>query len=551
MWLKVILETKLVRKRRKMNFIEKTSEYVKNNERLKTSFISTYVMSLITNAFIYLNPVYAHDSCSLSTWPCYNSYTAARWFQSYLYNITDWTNATWLSGLLSTFFMFIAVYEIIVCIDIKKNINIWLVAALCVTDATAIATNLYGEQYVIFAALLFGCVSARMMISSNIRNRFIRSIIIILLACLCAATYGVYFAVIPTLVLMSLVIDIFRSKSSKQVVSNGLLCLAQMFAGLLLYFIILQLFLKKGSQGLQHYYGEDNLSKASTSLSGLKYVPEVYKNFVKYYLGMKPYRFVPTILSVLIVIATLFLMVIVFYTKRNSIANKKTNIIVMIIIAILFPIAVELEIIVTNNGVHYLMYFANVFVYIAAVKMIEVISDDVQTKCVLIKIVNSTLLTSICIFVCYGVVIANEAYTHVENMYERELSISTRILNDIEDNYTGNEDVVIVGKIDYDDTYFKSNYQNMTKLTDLGIADPKFANGFTYGGNMVAILRDIMGSNLRYIDCPDEGQLNACNELSEQEKKEILDMPLYPIKGSIKKMGKHIVVRFYTRFLSY
>ena len=147
------------------------------------------------------------------------------------------------------------------------------------------------------------------------------------------------------------------------------------------------------------------------------------------------------------------------------------------------------------------------------------------------------------LFVWYGFVLSNSAYAKVENMYVRTVSICTRLLDDIEDNYTGKEEVVLIGTIDMHDAFFNDGYSEVTDiLGGLGYVNPNYNNMFAFGQKEIPFLKNIMGSSLDYYYCEDK---NECIEKYVEEKaaqNEIIDMPQYPCKGSVINVGEYIIV---------
>ena len=166
------------------------------DKKFKTVMLASIVMSLIAHSFRYFNAAYGLDNVTISSVGSVFSFTNAKWLLSASWVLSGFQSVPWLDGMISMLLISFSVYMLIAIFKIENRLNIWIVAGICQTSPSIIASNTYGGAYTFYVALFFGVLGAYIAIQSDefdIR-RMTGSIICIMLS---AAVYGSYVEVTP------------------------------------------------------------------------------------------------------------------------------------------------------------------------------------------------------------------------------------------------------------------------------------------------------------------------------------------------------------------
>ncbi len=501
----------------------------------KDTIAVSLIIGIIAHAYIYINSVYGHDSLSVAFDRVYQSASGTRWFQDVLYNLTNFTNAPWLAGLICMLILSVSSYEIVDLFKVKRYISIFLISGIVITNPTVIASNLYEFPFVFFFAIIF-MITAIWIVERTDYLSMTTMLISVSFIALSLGTYAGYIAVYPTLVCLIVIRDIIGGKPFAENIKKIGVNVGLFVSGVALYYVIERLCLKFQKLEIPYYGTRDSL----TAFVGIKaYVYGWYRGYIdffNYVLGRtERFQYVPTVLTILL-LAIGFVILAYYFIQIKGIANK----ILLAGIVIMLPLFVNFSYLATAGMLHYLFYFSFALVFVFCVVLSEkMLSSDFAFKCSL----SGLAIVIAALFVWHGFVLSNSAYSKAENMYVRTVSICTRLLDDIEDVYTGDEEVILIGTIDMNDVFFNTEYSNVTNiLGGLGHVDPNYNNMFAFGHKEKQFLQNIMGSSLEYYYCEDKKECVDTYISSSAFKSVVQEMPQYPCKGSVINVGEYIIV---------
>lgn len=525
------------------NILKYINRDCSHTESRKESAFFSLLFILLAHAVIYLTPIYGHDNIVVAINRVHQSATGTRWLQDWFLEPVGFINSSWFNGIICSIILIIVTVQIIDVLEIRKRVLVFFAAGIIITNPTVINSNLYGWPFLFFFANLFMTSAVWILVRKDEGKKHLAyDCLAVLFVCFGCATYGGYIGVFPTLYSLKIVVDIMKGTDIRKSFISTIRGIIVFVFGVALYYVIERFALSiKGITAIEEYGTRNSVTHYIGINQYLYGVGRAYIDFVNYLLG-RTHRFgyVPSLLSILCILVGIISFCYYCYEKKV----KKQSLVFLFIIAILEPMLVNLIYVAAAGFAHTLMLFTFAIVYVFCIKLFEMgfCNTDICAKKK--NILCSAGMIVFALFVYYGTFLSNVAYTRAENMYTRTLSICTRLLDRIEMNYTGNEDVVLIGTIDMYSDYFNSTEsESLNILYGMTYIDPYYNNSFAFGGKEITYLTNIMGSGLKYtqysnvVEAVDEMQ-----NISDEEKKAIKQMQPFPQKDSVIKMGDHIMV---------
>ena len=529
-----------------INYFESISNNFKNEIKsnyTKCVILSTTIMCLIAHAYKYFNTIYAHDMMFVTEQRNYVSgLIATKWLLSHLHDLIGFSNVTWLSGVLTIIAMSIAVYCLCKSLDIKSKIGIVLVAGVFVINPAIIMGHLFTPSDFAFAAAF--AMLGVWMLQRNSGNSYLNYFIGVFSIACTAATYGSYAFSALTLMLLILIFDIIKGEVFKKVFKKSMKFASAYVVGMVIWYAILKIALKVRSVSLQAYMGESNLE----SLDNLKNIPnlivQAYKKVLYYFLYDNSFGNVHILINRCLIVLAVVLTLLVIYVERKKIKDFIINILFLVILIGIIPLAMNGTYVVTGGNVHSLMMFPTVMMYVYLIKLCDIFKKK-EYKRIILCLFNFLTQISLIVYIYGGILLANQAYLHLQNNYEISLSIGTRILANIEscEDYSGKETVVLIGAIGNTDYFNKKDFIGFENLNSVGIASRNITHVFSYSSLFPLFLTNVLGSNMNFYMYDNTKAVITSLELSDYEKNEVLTMGNYPADGSIIKCNDYIFVK--------
>ena len=475
-----------------------------------------------------------------------------RWLANLYWFIDLGMNLPWFSGLVAIFFMTISVYFISDTFEIKSKLGVVFIAGIFSTHTAIISQHEYtGCCYYGIIALAWASIAAWTLTRKELKL-LPKSIVGIIFIIFSSATYGSYVSIVPTVMMFVLLEHIKNGEGSKETFRQALIYLIQFMVGMGLYYLIFRLLYYFFGVPITTYMGKDKMTSVGVFSSMFRVIPEAYKTLIDYYLALTWYlpKKLAKMQCALLIIGGIFWLVNL-YNHRNTIKKGVLNVILLIAIIILLPLAINLIYVMASGLVHFLMIFTYCIPLVFFVKQGEEIiyNNESKVKVYFSKVVciSSCLMF---IFLYCGVVMSNAVHVHYKNMFDVALSEGTNIIDRIEncEGFTGNEKIILIGAMQWNDYYTKLNDNGThgAEILDawLGPCNKENINALNWGSWTKRFLQNVLQTTLAIEKYENLHEVILNLHLSDKNIVSIKEMPLFPLHGSVQKIDDKIYVKF-------
>lgn len=492
-----------------------------NNRRLKFSAIGTFVFFIAANGFILFNYVPQHDSLN------YISNFAGKWelmlgrFLLPFYGIFRGNlPVPFLTGIISMVCLTVMVYLLTDILEINKPLYILMAAAFLsanITHTEVLSSFIYVED-VCMTAAMFACLSVHILNRTN-KTRW-RALSIFLLV-LSMGLYQAYLATAATLILLLSMKDILQTgKFGQENLRKLFMDTVALIFACVIYFLVKNLVMMiTGLHGATDYHSLTNILQDLSSIPSRLYInygSKISMFFVRKEMGLG------RIGNCLIAIATVFIIHHIFQKKGTNMQIKVAFIIMFLIstlTALMFNIG--------TGMIAYRLSFAIFLYYLFIIAVLKLYANEFSGKTIKIRVM--CILLSIVIW--SNLVYSNGAYTTQKIIFDRSISLYTRVLDDIYEipEYVHNQTpVIILGDYTFDDYAF-----NLSKkeYRDLGA----FNNTSVTYSLTVKNLMHYLGEEINMI-------MDEKTNIKMAEKQEVRSMPSFPNKGYIQMIDDYLVI---------
>lgn len=503
---------------------------------IKTTFLAACASGLLAHFYIISRKLPNHDDIGQLFGSTYGT-ASGRWLLPFVMKLDGSYSIPWLIGILSILMLAVAVCFTVSVMRIRSPLGCILTAALMTTFPAVTATMTYmfsADAY--FLSLALACFAV--YVTNKYRWGFIGGVIAITLS---MGIYQSYFGVTAVLMVGALLFDALDGEYSfKQLILKSLKFLATLASGMILYIIIVKLTTQ--STELVSYMGISEMGHVSV-FAMPQLVFNAYSEYLHFFIrnsdlvhfSFLKYAFAFT------AAASLYLGIFIIRHKKM----KLKYLILLVLLAIIYPLAGNIiYVMVPDAPVHMLMLFGMTGILIAPLALMEYYMELTPESASGRWGKWQKNVGSFCCWVIAGTIavtaysytiFSNEAYLKMELSFEQTYSFSTRLLGAIEntDGYDKNTPIVLVGSA-LDDVAYEQTPE-LDRITLAGIADMKeLVNSYTYG----YFLRRFVGApNIVY---------DSKSQISEKCKDSdvVKSMSNYPALGSVKVVGKYIIVKF-------
>lgn len=514
-------------------------------EFLKNWFDSNKIFSLLVSLFV---GILAHISflsdMLLSQDGMWNSLghimptswelCLGRWgiiISDYLTNNLSVPNIT---GVISLILVALATLVIIDVLDLKSKFSVFMVSAAMMLSPALTATLIYVYTSVAYCmALLIAVLSVRLMFTK--KYKIISRVFSIIFVCLTLSIYQSYIGVVAGLALIALISRIIKSKDSlKNILIRGIVCLAVIILGGLLYMYSTNVILEKMNLTMADYNGASNIS-ISNSINNLsKTIPNAYNDFYKFYFTddiVKNENFNRVLFWKILFGISIFLEICTILV--NKMWKKPWKILFLIIFTLLVPLGLSsIDLLVVD----YSLYIVTSAQFMLIIALMALFVEGTNSKFLFLFRFASLLAMAI---VLHTYFLADGAsYTAMKMTYNQAVAVTNRILTRIEvaEDYTPDKPVMIAGYI-LDDSLEFSKRSDIYDYVLHDIFSSPVVHGSYYGmqGTWMKFINVYLGTRVVY--CSTEDYVNIAN--SEEFK----EMPIYPAEGSVKSINGVMVVK--------
>lgn len=499
-------------------------------EKLKTSFIWTFIFGIAAHGYCFFNPMFGHDGALIYLDDDFWKASIGRWFVGIYRNIRSRYSAPWLTGILCLVYLSLAVFLITEIFDICDK---WIIALISGAFSTSIifaslnASYIHDSDSYMFVVLV-AVFTAWVLTKNKISNTILK---VLVAGALISIMLGIYQAYIPmTVAIVAMVMQImcFDKAPIKDVIKLIIETLVAHVVGAVLYVIEVALSIRYYqvplAQGSSNSLSLDNLN----ILGGTH---TAYVLFAEHF--FKADAFTP----ILVVVANLLIIVLAVLSLAVILKNQKLSAIQLflaIAAAVLMPLILNALCLIAD--VRFVMQYQYCLVYVFVLEIVAYAlkHHSSSIKASIKKSIPIILAVAISVGIFSNITITNAIYTKKEMDYQATWNLMGDVVYDIEKlpGYKmGETEVVFIGSPSkwegQHDRFGFSSFDAETIKTNYSVT-----GYYTY----VAMINQIMNKNMVI------GDSIKAREMAE--KPEIADMPYYPYAGSVQMIGDVAVVKF-------
>ena len=447
------------------------------------------------------------------------TFILGRWFLSITEYIFPNISLPTFNGIIAIILLSISGVFIVDILEIKNKTNRILVGAILVSFPVFTATLTYMftvHSYML--ALFMSILSAYLAKKENSALSYVLSICLLTFS---LGTYQTYISITATLLIILLIKKCFEEKDYKRLLFQTIKYLSILVISLLLYAIINQIIITKLGIQLSEYQGI--ASMGTYSIKGI--LKGIAKSYIHIILPFNLTNGIGTnVLLIVIRIICFTLVIFYLFVKMFKNIKQKFNLGLGIFCLLLLPITFNMVYIFSPSVCyHFLMMFGDCFIYIS---LILIIDKDKKYFSGAIK-----LLLLIQIFTY--VYIANASYLKMHLSYENTYAFYTGLITNIQntEGYDENTKIAIIGDYASKELYQTNKFNIIDDLTGV-TSNIQLINSYSKFNFIIYYI----GFNGNFIQPEKATEILKDNE-------EYINMPVYPYKGSIKKIDNLLVVK--------
>jgi len=514
----------------------------KNRAQILFCVIATFAVGLVTHGYMYLQDAVSHDS--LNEFYGYNEWKVQLGrFITPLYKVLTRGNMTlpWLIGLYSLLWMGFSVFFTVKIFRVTSKVFTVLIAGVFATNiavTSTTATYIHDLDSYMFSLLMA-------VIAIYLWNRFDRGYLMAIpLVAISMGLYQSYLAVMLTLIVFVLVLDLLAGDVFKTVFYKGLRSVGMLLGGGVLYFVCFKLVLAiTGLKELTGTYNSMGNMFEMSVLDRLEAMGSAYTTSLsRMFRPVSTLGALVTALTAIMVVIALSFMIVRALKRRMGYAEIALTVALLAVLPLFMNVSRFL-----SGYSHDLMHFAVWLIYLLVLllfcsgrlKQEGEKKKDTDGTC---ELSAASLCKCICVFVVVviigsNIVLANQAYMQKDFEQDANLSFFTRVLDRMEqvegyDNRT--VPVVFVGRPQsFPKGQADLGFETSSEL--LWCNDP-LAIGSLYPERYQKYFNYKLHYSIRVL--PHE------KAREYQFMEQVIEMPSFPAKGSVMLMDGVLVVKF-------
>lgn len=492
--------------------------------QMRAAFLSCLILGFLTHLFAFTNIIPNSDGLS-RVFDQQQMTISGRWFLHYASMFHGFIQAPALIGALSLVFLGLAAALAVDALNLRSPLAAGLCGCVMALFPAVAYTYLYmftASAYALAIALAVGAV----WITRKHPKWFLAASI--MLAC-SIGTYQAYFSVAAALALSCVILDLFdREKPLKTTIREGFRVLFMLALGAVVYYGVLQLFLKIKDLKLLTYLGMDDFGSGLTLDGILGMVIDAYKSFLYFFLspGSFGYNTAPLIWAHLALLAAggICGLILVF---RGKLLREPVRMLLLILGCGLVPLACNFTQLLSEPTP--IMRYGLVIAYVLLIALADRLPRERgKTGRLLRRVVCCSMA---CVLLLFAQ-IDNIAYTASATAHRATQSFSTNLVARVEaaEGYEKGMEVVIIGS--FPDQVYYSEIEAFRLVEHYSCMS---ATVMQLNKHVYSYLNDWL--NVPWQE-PEEEVFLAVSESDA-----FAAMPLYPSDGSIQILDGRVVVK--------
>ncbi len=504
----------------------------------KALFLSVFISGFFAHGYMFLNNLTYNDGI-LSINSLGATFNLGRFVLGFIEIAGKYTVGVYAAplfhGILSLFFIALSGMIILDILRIKgvlSGIYTGIVMAVFPVVASIFAYMYTASAY--WSALLLNVLAVRVMVKKQrIKNVVIGAVLL----AMGLGIYQAYFTVAITLFFLAIMKELLEDMKImvKDIIVRGIWYLSTMSLGLIVYLILNKVIITIGKIGLSSYMGMNEVGKTQLSK-----IPSMLKN-VFYYFGvdLNWCGINNTLIQRLIVAGIIFLsvalIILALIKGEGTVGNK----IILTVMTLALPVAVNSIYLMSasdNFGVHTLMRYSLVFIFIMPIILLEHIErlEIHKKRARLCKNgICYCLLMLIWLLPVTYIYLDNASYMKMDFLTKQTSAWFTELVSEIKstEGYSDELPVVYIGERAVEDIGLaKMPHFEAVTADGFGYSLEKLVNNYAW--------RAYVERHCGY--SPEE----IWEREEYEEMEEVKQMPAYPTEGSIKVINNTIVVKF-------
>lgn len=493
----------------------------------KIPLIGSMTTGLLAYCFAFTNKLVNHDEVGM-LFSKGVTISSGRWGLSALKFVLPDISMPWIYGILSLVLFSVSICLILSLFSIRNRLLQVLLSGTVMVFPSLI--GLFGYMFTssAYAVSFFLTVLAVWLVQR--RNWFPT---LLALGCLAFAVsiYQGYISVAASLMVVLMIQMLLQGEKVLTVILRGLQYVCFLLIAILGYWIATKLLFALISGGFNGY-AEERFSEASPSV--LARVALAYKTFFQVLLHGQ-YSIVPTAFSRAVHIVLLVCSAGLLLSWLLDGSDKKPmQVLAILLLLCLLPLAINgLLLVIGANGMHTLMQYGFVSVYVLA----AVLADGFAAKLsgrplglVLGKLSANVSTLCLCAILVANTYIANASYLNLYLQYENTYSFMSTILSDLtrRPDFTQDTRLAIIGPWKRPG-FYSEHLGFASNLTSV--------SGFSYDDlySWPWFLEYYMGIT---IESANEEEIAAIRQTQAYA-----DMQTYPYSGSMEMFGDILVIK--------
>lgn len=496
----------------------------------RAAFLACFVSGYLVHLFAFTNIIPNFDGISRVFDPQQMT-VSGRWFLHYASALNTFTQMPALIGFFSMVFLALAAAGIVGVLGLRSR----ALSALLGVSMAAFPCMGYTFLYMFTASAYCLAIFLAVLSVALAKRSWPWAVGGSVLLALAMGIYQAYAAVAVALsVLLILKQCLSHRTQCKATALLGVRLLAFLAVGAVLYYVILQIFLKVKGLELLDYLGMSQAGGGYPIAQLPSLLLSTYKQVVVFFLipGSSSAFTTPLFVGLNLLAAVLAAVCFFAILVRRSLWKEIWRVAGAVVMILLLPAAVGFaQIIAPYSDATPIMKYPYVLVY-AAVLLCADLGLSLLPRPKAGVSVSWALAACMVCLTLYGANINNILYTASEQAHRAALSYATRLMERIEScpGYTGEEEIVIIGSFPVDRIY--------SQIESYALVDH-----YSVPLNTVIPLNKHIYYYLQdWLNLPvEEPEEEVMLEVSQSQ--EFRNMPLYPADGSVQKVDGRIVVK--------
>lgn len=504
--------------------------YISKYNTLIKCIVFTFIIGFLAHSYMYYNNAISNDSLNeFITWNHIKEIKIERGRGLaifYLFLSRGFITIPYLLGVLSLIYISLSLFLITKIFKIKSDITILTISVMMVLNISLIAlTATYMHDLdVDMMALLMATLSVYILI--KFKYGYILGIFPLAIS---IGLYQAYISFAIVLIIIKCILDLLENEDFKKVINFGMKSIVMIIGAGLFYMILLKLISIITGIGIikGKYNSVGNISSIKLQ-DLLGYIIHTWTYTLSRFLNP------PTILNkgLSILLQSLTIILTLIFIIKNIIKNKINNLSVLIIFGLLFilPIGMNISRILMRDFSHEIMHYSIYMFYILPVLMLD---RTYNLKIGNGKIFKYTIFAILLVVMMGNFRLANKAYLIKDFEQDANLSLFTRILddmNEIEEYKDGQTPVAFIGR---PLNQIRRNQDFV--INDITGMRRSFVPYYSYSERYQAYFNYILMTNTIFVS------EEKIDEISDDKR--AINMPVYPSKGSIKMIDGVLVVK--------